>query len=87
VGLYLVERYTPSLGAEQVAAAVRRLDALGATGTSHMWTVLMPAEETCLSLFAAASATAVAEANRRADFTFTRIVDAVAFTAAGREDR
>jgi hypothetical protein len=77
--MYLVERYTPSLGAEQVAAAVSRLSALAVPDTSHVWTVLVPAEDTCLSLFAAASAAAVAEANVRADFGFTRIIDAVAF--------
>jgi hypothetical protein len=45
----------------------------------------MPAEETCLSLFAAPSAAAVADVNVRAGFDFTRIIDAVAFPATPAE--
>ena len=85
---YLVERYTPSLGHAQVAVAVSRLCALAAPEVSHVWTVLIPGEETCLSLFTAATAAAVADANLEAGFAFTRIIPAVAFaaTALPRKD-
>jgi len=79
MGFYLVERYTPSLGPDQVAAAVGRLAAAATPDIRHLWTVLIPGEETCLSLFAAASAGAVAAANARADFAFSRIIVALAF--------
>lgn len=85
MGHYLVERYLPSLGPDQVATAVDRLSAVGSHDVSHLWTVLIPGEDTCLSLFAAASAEDVEEANRRADFAFTRTIVAVAFPAAGKE--
>lgn len=85
MGLYLVERYVPSLGPEQVAVAVARLTTLEAPEASHLWTVLIPSEDTCLSLFAAASAEAVEQINRRADFAFTRTIVAVAFPTAGRD--
>jgi hypothetical protein len=74
MSLYLVERYTPSLRPEQVAAAVARLGDDPEPGTTHVWTVVVPGEDTCLSLFAAGSATAVARTNLRAGLTFTRIV-------------
>ena len=85
VGLYLVERYVPSLGPEQIAVAVGRLATLDAPDVSHLWTVLIPSEDTCLSLFAAPSPQAVEEVNRRAGFAFTRTIVAVAFSAAGRD--
>jgi hypothetical protein len=43
---YLVERYTPSLRAELVADAVRRVCALAVPGLDHIWTVLIPSEDT-----------------------------------------
>ena len=46
MGLYLVERYVPSLGPEQVAVAVDRLRMLDASEVSHLWTVLIPSEDT-----------------------------------------
>src|SRR5262249_33248301 len=72
--LYLVERYLPSWGPARVAAAVRRVSDLTGPELRHMWTVLVPSEETCLSLFDASSDSVVAEANDRAEFGFTRIV-------------
>ena len=85
MSLYLVERYTPSLGHEQVASAVSKLCADKTPGVSHEWTVLIPGEDTCLSLFCAASASQVAEANVRAGFAFTRIIPAVAFSINRRD--
>jgi hypothetical protein len=82
MSLYLVERYTPSLAADQVASAVGRLSTAAPAGATHLWTVLIPGEDTCLSLFRAASTEAVAELNAQAGFAYTRIIPAVAFTAA-----
>lgn len=76
---YLVERYLPSTGAVEIEAAVDRITSGpggGAGDVRHLWTALIEAEETCLSLFEAASAEAVEAANRAARFPFDRIVEA-----------
>jgi len=72
--VFLVERYTPSLSATDVAEAVRRLATLTEPGVRHLGTVVVTGEETCLSLFAAGSAAIVAAVNRQAGFVFSRIV-------------
>ena len=71
---FLVERYTPSQRAVDLAAALRRLTDLAVPGATHLCTLHIPGEDTCLSLFAADRAEAVTEANRLAEFTFTRII-------------
>jgi hypothetical protein len=76
---YLVERYLPSTAVVEIEAAVERVavqSSSGAAGVRHLWTALIEAEETCLSLFEAASAEAVEAANRAARFPFDRIVEA-----------
>jgi hypothetical protein len=75
---YLVERYLPSTAVVEVEAAVARLaaDQGQSGGVRHLWTALIEVEETCLSLFEAASADAVEAANRAAQFPFDRIVEA-----------
>ena len=78
MGHYLVERYLPSTPIDDIEAAIERLDRAGAngSGTRHVWSAVITAEETCLSLFEAASAEAVATANRAARFPFDRVVEA-----------
>jgi len=80
VTLFLVERFLPSMSAAEVSAASARLAA--GEGVRHLWTVLVAAEETCLSLFEGADARAVEAANRRAGFPFDRVVEATAIEPA-----
>jgi len=81
VPYYLVERYLPSLTGGEVEAAVQRL----ADGSEprHVWTVAIPDEETCLSLFEAASQAAVEVANRAARFPFDRVIEAAPIDGRG----
>jgi hypothetical protein len=74
--VYLVERYLPSSGEQEVADAARRLAADPGT-VRHLLTVLIPGEETGLSLVDGPDPAAVAAANVRAGFPYTRIVPAV----------
>jgi hypothetical protein len=76
---YLVERYLPSTAVVEIEAAVERVavhSSDDSAGVQHLWTALIEAEETCLSLFEAASAEAVEAANRAARFPFDRIIEA-----------
>jgi hypothetical protein len=76
---YLVERYLPSTAVAEVEAAIERLVSAQADARSearHLWTALIEAEETCLSLFEAKSAEAVERANRAVRFPFDRVVEA-----------
>lgn len=73
---FLVERYLPATSMADVEAAVARLSASGATSATHLWTAMIEAEETCLSMFAATSAAAVEAVNREARFPFDRVVRA-----------
>jgi len=74
---FLVERYVPSTPIREIEAAIERLlavEAEGGDGARHLWTALIEAEETCLSLFEARSEAAVEVANRAARFPFDRVV-------------
>jgi hypothetical protein len=79
---FLVERYVPSMSAAEVDAATARLDAMADGRTRHLGTLLIPDEETCLSLFEAPERVAVETANGRAGFALHRIVEVVVFAAA-----
>ena len=74
VAFYLVERYVPSMTAEELTDAVARLAEMPAAEARHIWTVLVGGEDTCLSLFEAVDAQAVEEANARARFHVDRVV-------------
>ncbi len=76
---YLVERYVPSITPKEVASAAARLGGGSGDGVCHMWTVLIPGEDTCLSLFEAPDAGAVEAANERAGFPLDRIVETSVF--------
>jgi hypothetical protein len=76
---FLVERYVPSISAESVAAAARRLSGTTDGPTRHVCTLLVRDEETCLSVFEAPNAEAVADANDRAGFPLDRIVEVELF--------
>jgi hypothetical protein len=72
---FLVERYAPAAHAESIAAAMQRLTE-APDGTRHICTVLVLADEFCLSVFEAPDAAAVAEINSRAGLPADRIVAA-----------
>jgi hypothetical protein len=79
---YLVERYLPSAHLGDLAAAVERTARLaGATGPPdgprYLSSTFLAEEETCFCRFEAPDREAVAALNRRADFPFDRIVEAV----------
>lgn len=78
---YLVERYVPSMTEDEVASAAARLTEAAGDEVRHLWTVLVPGEDTCLSAFEAPYASAVEAANARAKFPLDRIVEAAVFAA------
>jgi hypothetical protein len=81
VATYLVERYVPLLAADRLGDIVARAEAAAARATEagaavrHLRSFALPADETCLSLYEADSAEAVAQAQE--DLPYDRIVPAV----------
>jgi hypothetical protein len=64
-----------------VEGATRRLVDLADDVTRHLFTVLLPEEETCLSVFEAADRAAVEAVNERAGFDLDRIVEVQLYPA------
>jgi len=62
-----------------IHAAIARIDLPGAEGPQarvrHVWTILVRAEDTCLSVFEASDVEAVVQATARAGFPFDRVVE------------
>jgi hypothetical protein len=87
--VYVVERYLPGMVRPDLERALRRLvrvtREMRSQGTEvrYLGSTIVPDDEACLSQFEAASADAVAEANRRARVPFDRIVPAVAVGGRG----
>jgi hypothetical protein len=79
---FLVERYVPSMSAADVDAATARLDGMTDAETRHLGTLLIPGEDTCLSLFEAPEQIAVQAVNGRAGFALHRIVEVQLFAPA-----
>ena len=80
---YMVERYLPGVGEEELDAAIGRLNAavaqLQAQGVAvrYLGSTFAPEDQYCFCLFTGPSPAAVQEANERASFPFARIVPAV----------
>ena len=74
VAFYLVERYVPSMPAADIHAAIKRINVPQAQAR-HLWTILIRAEDTCLSVFEASDVEAVVQATARAGFPFDRVVE------------
>jgi hypothetical protein len=91
---YLVERYLPGMQLDRVREGVGRsrqaaID-MRAEGLAvhHVQSLVVVEDELCLCRFTAASVNLVEEANRRADFPFSRISLArVARPSPGRSPR
>jgi hypothetical protein len=87
VGIYLVERYLPDIGADELRALAERLGHASATlcreGTPvrYLDTTFMPEEESCFCRFEAPSLHATALVNRLAHAPYARICAAVVFAA------
>ncbi len=73
---FLVECYMPSGGFEDASRRAHETE-----GARCVWSTFLPTDETALHLFEAASASALAEAVRRAGLAYDRIVDAVELTS------
>ena len=76
MSLYVAERYTP---AGDVTAAMHgdRRAAATMPGIKHVRTWLLPADETCLSLFDAPSADSLRAAGDAAGLRYSRITEAL----------
>lgn len=84
---FLVERYVPSVASPTVASSVHRLNAVGGRDARHVMTLLVPREETCLSVFQATDAEAVGAANAQAGFQVDRVVEVQLFPGSGTRRR
>jgi hypothetical protein len=78
--VFVVERYLPGLPIPVLERDLRRLTTVTAgmrregTEIRYLGSTIIPDDEACLSQFVAPSADVVAEANRRANVPFDRIV-------------
>jgi hypothetical protein len=84
---FLVERYVPSIAAPAVASSVQRLNAATSGDARHLMTLLVPREETCLSVFQAEDAEAVGAANSTAGFDMDRVVEVQVFPGSSTRRR
>ena len=86
--VYVVERYLPGLDQERLVGLLGKLgqvtQELRAEGTQvrYLGSTIVPDDEACFCQFEGASEAAVAEANKRAEVPFDRIVEAVAVPVA-----
>ncbi len=74
VAFYLVERYVPSMPAAEIREALARIN-VPQDEVRHLWTILVRAEDTCLSVFEASDVEAVVRATNRAGFPLDRVVE------------
>ena len=75
MALFVCERYAPATSARAVANEDER--AASTSSIRHIRTWLLPADETCFSLFDAPSADAVKAAGAAVDVHYARITEAV----------
>ena len=78
MGTFLVERFLVGWSADEVTSLVQRLDAaapqLAEHGVRHVESIVIPADETFLSLFEAPDAASVSTANRSCELPFGRVL-------------
>jgi hypothetical protein len=91
--LFLLESYWPGVSAARTAAAdietVRAFGELGADrpATRHLGSILVPADELLLRLFAGGSAELITAANERAGVPVERVVEILVLPPARPKDR
>jgi hypothetical protein len=83
---YLVERYVPSSSEAELHEAAARLQAQ-ASGLRHLRSILVPADELCLSLYEAPSAQTLWEASKTAELPCERVSEAVELARGTRSPR
>ena len=76
---YLVERFVPSVSSDELSSRAARLSSLDGPEARHLLTVVVPAEDTCISVFEAPGPLAVEHVNREAGLALDRIVEANVF--------
>jgi hypothetical protein len=78
--VYVVERFLVGWSPEEVDALLHRTDdaapSLAADGVHHLESIVIPEDETCLSVFVGPDATTVREANHRSNLPLGRVLDA-----------
>ena len=81
MGVFIVERFLVDWSADDVDALLHRLDDVGAQlaehGVRHLGSIVIAADEACLSLFEGPDAGAVLVANRECSLPTGRVLDAV----------
>ena len=86
VGRFLAERYLSAPTAEALASLVNRDRAAArATSVRHIQTIYVPADETCFTLFEAASLELVTETSDRFGLGYRRVVPAITIGSLGQE--
>jgi hypothetical protein len=81
--VYVVERYLPGLSRADLLPRLSRLEPVieelrrEGSGARHLGSTIVLEDEACFCQFEGCSVAVVAEANRRADLSFDRIVPAV----------
>jgi hypothetical protein len=86
---FVVERFWPGVTLGQLEAALERAAIVGGAlddegrHVTHAHCTLIPEDETVVCVFEAETAQDVAELNRRAEFSFDRIAEAVSLTGRG----
>lgn len=84
--VYVVERYLPGMTARQLAALQRavlkssRSFAADGQAVRYLRSIFLPGESRCLCLFEAEDADLAREVNDAANFTYTRILNAMDLT-------
>jgi hypothetical protein len=91
--VYVVERYVPGLSRSEVERALEQLKRVTrelqreGVRIRYLGSTIVPDDEACFCQFEAPSEQAVAEANRRADVPFDRIVAAIAVAPGAVKER
>jgi hypothetical protein len=75
--VYVVERYLPGLSRSDLLRGLTRLEQAAETEVRYLGSTIVLGDDACFCQFEGPSEAAVAEANRRADLSFDRIVLAV----------
>lgn len=83
---FLAERYLPFQTPEALASLVDQDRAAArAMSIRHVLTIHVPADETCFTLFEAASLELVTQASDRFELGYRRVVRAIVIGSAGQE--
>ena len=83
---FLAERYLPLHSPEALASQVDQDRAAArAVSIRHVLTIHVPADETCFTLFEAASLELVTQTSDRFELGYRRVVPAIVIESAGQE--